>query len=237
MDNIPDSSELILRDGRATTFKCSDRQSKQSVAYEYLKTSIITGKIPPEKQLIERDICEKLGVSRTPVREALRQLSSEGLVDFTPGKGVVVIGMTKERAEQMYELKEALETMAARLCAERASETDLERMRQCIQHHREAFENRQYALAADVDTRFHILLLEGCKNPLIERHGKSLLGQSRRLAQLSVYDSDRTDAFIKQHQNIYDAIEAKKPDAAAKAVSVHISCVEHFQWARWRMLF
>lgn len=236
-NTLPDSKDIVLYDGKMVTFKCSDRQSKQSVAYEYLKTSIITGKLPPEKQLVERDICEKLGLSRTPVREAFRQLSSEGLVDFTPGKGVIVVEMTMEKARQMYELKEALETMAARLSAEKASEEDLEQMRQCLERHRTAYENKQFSLAVDIDIHFHILLLKGSKNPLIERYAKSILGQTRRLAQLSVYDADKMDRFIAQHQKIYDAIAMGDGEGAAKAVGRHIAFVEKFQCDRWRMLF
>ena len=72
----------------------SIKESKQSVAYNYLRMAIITGRYPPEKPLVEREICDKLGVSRTPVREALRRLGSEGLVDFIPNRGVFVAGVT-----------------------------------------------------------------------------------------------------------------------------------------------
>ena len=236
-NTLPDSKDIVLHDGKAATFKCSDRQSKQSVAYEYLKTSIITGKLPPEKQLVERDICEKLGLSRTPVREAFRQLSSEGLVDFTPGKGVIVVGMTMDKARQMYELKEALETMAVRLSAEKATAEELEQMQQCIYRHRDAFDHKQFGLAADIDMHFHILLLKGSKNPLIERYARSILGQTRRLAQLCVYDAEKMDKFIAQHQKIYDCIASGDGDGAARALSKHIAYVEKFQWDRWRMLF
>ena len=215
----------------------SAKKYKQGVVYEYLKNAIITGKLPQEKQLIEQDICDKLQVSRTPVREAFRQLTSEGLLDFSPGRGVVVASITKEKAVQMYELKEALEGMAARLCAQRADEADIKRMESCIELHKAAYMQHRTDMATDVDLQFHICLLECAGSPMVEKEGKALLTQARRLSQLSVYDGNRIDVFIRQHQDILEAIRRKDPDGAYKAVSEHIHFVEEFQWKRWEMLF
>lgn len=213
------------------------KKYKQALAYEYLKNSIITGRLPPEKQLIEREICEKLGLSRTPVREAFRQLGSEGLVDFLPGRGVVVASLTQEKARQMYELKQALECMAARLCAQRAGEGELEAMAKCIVLHEQSFKLGKMSMAADVDLQFHVLLLEGAGSPMLEREGKALLLQARRLSQLAVYDADQTESFISQHRAILSAIEDRSPDRASDAVSAHIDFVRSFQRERWQMLF
>ncbi|MGN1001668.1 MAG: GntR family transcriptional regulator [Oscillospiraceae bacterium] len=215
----------------------ASRPSKQSVAYSYLRTAIITGRFPPEKPLVEREICDKLGVSRTPVREALRRLGSEGLVDFVPNRGVFVAALSKEKAAQLYEMKEALEGMAARLCAERASEDALARMAECIALHRSYAENGEFEIAVDLDLRFHVILVESCGNPLIEQHAKSLLLQTRRLSQLAVYDTDQMEQFIRQHQTILDSIRNHDVTASIEAVSRHIRFVEQFQWDRWGMLF
>lgn len=213
------------------------RPSKQSVAYNYLRTAIITGRFPSEKPLVEREICDKLGVSRTPVREALRRLGSEGLVDFIPNRGVFVSALSKEKATQLYEMKEALECMAARLCAERASEDALTRMAECIELHRSYAEKGEFEIAVDLDLRFHVILVESCGNPLIEQHAKSLLLQTRRLSQLAVYDTDYMEQFTSQHQTILDSIRSHDVVAATEAVSQHIRFVEQFQWDRWGMLF
>lgn len=215
----------------------TSKKYKQGFVYDYLKTSIITGRLPPEKQLIEREICDKLGVSRTPVREAFRQLSSEGLVDFLPGCGVVVSAMTKEKAEELYQLKEALECMAARLCAERAPEEHIKKMYDCISHHRQAYIDVEPLAAVDLDLQFHVLILEGAQSPMIEQRARELLLQTRRLSQLAVYDQDKTPDFLAQHEAILNAICEHRPDAAAAAVSEHIKYVKEFQWKRWNMLF
>jgi DNA-binding GntR family transcriptional regulator len=95
---------------------------KQHLAYDYLKESIISGKFPPNKPLIERELCDTLGVSRTPVREALRRLSSDGFVDFVPGRGTVVTRLTMDDMVHVYELKEALDKMAVKLCIQRKTD-------------------------------------------------------------------------------------------------------------------
>ncbi len=215
----------------------SAKESKQSVAYSYLRSAIITGRYPPEKPLIEREICDKLGVSRTPVREALRRLGSEGLVDFIPNRGVFVSGLSKDKALQLYEMKEALEGMAAKLCAERGSTETIKRIGECIDMHKDYADRGDMEIAVDIDLRFHVLLVESCGNPLIEQQAKSLLLQTRRLSQLAVYDSDHVYDFIAQHIKIYEAIKDNDGVAASLAVSEHIRFIQRFQWERWGMLF
>lgn len=210
---------------------------KQGFVYDYLKDSIITGRLAPEKQLVEREICDQLGVSRTPVREAFRRLSSEGLVDFLPGSGVVVASLTKEKAEQLYELKQALEGMAARLCARRATDEELSAMSDCIARHRSAYEEGVQEAAVDMDARFHELLIAGAHSPMLEQHTRELLLQARRLSQLAVYDADETPNFISQHEDILRAVKLHDPDRAQSAVVRHIEYVKQFQWRRWAMLF
>ena len=167
MTKLPEYGEALEREienqaKKLTTLEeRTSKKYKQGFVYDYLKTSIITGRLPPEKQLIEREICDKLGVSRTPVREAFRQLSSEGLVNFLPGCGVVVSAMTKEKAEELYQLKEALECMAARLCAERAPEDHIKKMADCIEQHSQAYIDVEPLAAVDLDLQFHVLILEG----------------------------------------------------------------------------
>jgi DNA-binding GntR family transcriptional regulator len=210
---------------------------KQSVVYEYLRPSIITGIYPPEKPLIERDICDRLGVSRTPVREAFRRLSSEGLVEFLPGRGVVAASLTKEKAEHLHELKEALECMAAKLCVLRMTDNDFSRMEECLRQHREAVLRREMEVAADLDLRFHVILVEGARSPMLEQQAKSILWQTRRLSQLSVCDSENSAEFIAQHAAILEALKRRDAQEAAAAVSRHIESVKEFQWERWNLLF
>ena len=208
---------------------------KQAYAYDHLKNAIISGVFPPEKLLVERELCEMLGISRTPVREALRRLSSEGLAESHPGRGVFVTRLTASDALELYELKEALERMAVRLCIQRMSGGDLAVLARCLEDHAQAYQAGSAGLAADQDLQFHTLLVEFARSPRIEEQAKAILVQTRRLSQLSVYDTSHTQSFIQEHRAIYDAIEAGDPAGAEAAVSRHIAAIAAFQTARLRM--
>jgi DNA-binding GntR family transcriptional regulator len=210
---------------------------KQHLAYDYLKESIISGKFPSNKPLIERELCDTLGVSRTPVREALRRLTSEGLVESFPGRGVFVAGVTLEKAIQMHEFREALERSTARLCAERMTSEEVWQLWNCIQDHSKAREKGEMAAAADFDLRFHVLIIEGAHSPMLEQQAKRLLLQTRRLSQLAVYDTAEMIHFIQQHTDIYQAIRLHDPEASERAVGAHIASIKKFQQERWKLLF
>lgn len=218
-------------------FKKSTFNYKQHIAYDYLKGAIISGKFLPEKPLVERELCDALGVSRTPVREALRRLTSEGLAESFPGRGVFVSRVTLETAVQMHELKEALERMAARLCTTRMSDDELGRMGACIQEHTRAMEQEQMEDSADIDLQFHVMLVEGAHSPMLEQQAKKFLLQTRRLSQLYVYDPASAIQFISQHNDIYLAIRACDAETAQQAVSIHFDAVKKFQRERWNLLF
>jgi DNA-binding GntR family transcriptional regulator len=209
--------------------KKSGKVPKQQQAYEFLKKRIITGKYPPGKLLLEREICEALQISRTPVREALRRLTSDGLVESSSGRGLYVTRLTLDEFLAIYELKEALETKAACLCIQRMDNRDLMRMRACLYEHRQAFANRDYELTADRDLEFHVLLVECARSPKIEEYAKTILAQTRRLSELSVFDSSHTHRFIAQHEAIYEAIKGRDPELATRAVLDHIQAIREFQ--------
>ena len=205
---------------------------KQDYAYDRMKHAIISGVFPPEKLLVERELCEMLGVSRTPVREALRRLSSEGLVESHPGRGMFVTRLNAADARQIYELKEALERMAVRLCILRMTGGELEELGGCLAAHEQAYARGDNELVADMDLQFHILLVEFARSAKIEEHAKAILVQTRRLSQLSVYDTSHTEKFLKEHRAIYEALRAGDAAAAEEAVSRHIASIGAFQLAR-----
>lgn len=215
----------------------SSAANKQHEAYNYLKTKIILGQYPPEKQLVERELCELLGVSRTPVREALRRLSSEGLVSSYPGRGVCVSKVSIEDSVHTHEYKEALEAAAARLCCERMTKEQLEQLGEAIKGQQQSYEGGMSLSAIDTDMKFHVLLIEGAHSPIIEEQAKLILWQVRRYAQLTTYDTEYTLLFVKQHIAIFEAIKSKDADAADKAVREHTSTVKNFQRERWALLF
>ena len=170
---------------------------KQDYAYDRMKHAIISGVFPPEKLLVERELCEMLGVSRTPVREALRRLSSEGLVESHPGRGMFVTRLNAADARQIYELKEALERMAVRLCILRMTGGELEELGGCLTAHEQAYARGDNELVADMDLQFHILLVEFARSAKIEEHAKAILVQEEQIEALGQpFDPARHNAVM-----------------------------------------
>ena len=225
------TNELFLVDPDYGFDKDNVYNSKQSVAYSYLCSAIIAGHLAPGTPIIEREVCERLGVSRTPVREALRRLSSEGLVDFITNRGAFVSNLSREKMLQLYEVKEALEIMAALLCAKRASENAFAEMEKCIDAQEKLVLSGEVIRSLDEDMRFHVLLVKSCGNAMLELQATSLMLQTRRL--MSVYDIERMDEFISQHRAILAAMRSKNQHDIITCVDKHINTVASFQLSSW----
>ncbi len=186
---------------------------------------------------MERELCEMLGVSRTPVREALRRLSSDGFVDFVPGRGTVVTRLTMDDMVHVYELKEALDKMAVKLCIQRKTDELMEKLGKSIEEHDQALKNNDCKLVADVDFEFHIHIIMGTRNPKIENISKNVMLQTRRLSQVSVFDPTGNLVFFEHHRKMYEAIKENQVGAAEQAVTEHMESIKAFLTARFDQFF
>lgn len=128
---------------------------------EELRQSIIAGRLKPGARLVERELIAMMGVSRTVIREALRQLESEGLVEVIANKGPIVRELTLAEARDLYSIRAVLEGLAARLFAENAKQSDIESLESELDEIAEAYEGGQHALILDAKNRFYEILFEG----------------------------------------------------------------------------
>jgi GntR family transcriptional regulator, trigonelline degradation regulator len=128
---------------------------------EELRQAIIAGRLQPGARLVERELIAMMGVSRTVIREALRQLESEGLVEVIANKGPIVRELTLAEARDLYSIRAVLEGLAARLFAENAKQSDIESLESELDEVAEAYEGCQYALILDAKNRFYEILFEG----------------------------------------------------------------------------
>ena len=126
-----------------------------------LRQAIISGRLEPGARLTERELTEMMGVSRTVVREALRQLESEGLITNVPNKGPVVRTLTLDEARDLYAVRAVLEGFAARLFAEKSSEEQARRLEAALQHVVDAYASADAAAVIETKTRFYEVLFEG----------------------------------------------------------------------------
>ena len=203
--------------------------SKQQMAYEKIKEAIITEKYEPDQFLSGREICATLGISRTPVMEALRRLAYEGFVESVPDRGIFVARVRFEDFIELYEIRLGMESIAARLCAVRKTASDLERMEEALLFYENETKKGNYLKAIQKDDEFHMLVISGAKNSRMENMLRIVLEQCSRAVTLSASAPNRMEqVIIPAHRKIFDAIADGAPDRAEIAVREHILNVQEF---------
>lgn len=188
-----------------------------------LRASIIEGTLRPGTRLVERELCEQMGVSRPSVREAMRQLENEGLITNLPNRGPIVVVVSPKAAADIYQVRSAIEGLAARLFARNASEQAMAEIRRCC---RELLELPKKAPALEylaLKDKFYSILLEGTGNEMLAHLGGMALRRFYQLRNISVAKTDRADESRNEIKKLVDALVARNEDAAARA------CIEHIE--------
>ncbi|UTX53607.1 GntR family transcriptional regulator [Leucobacter aridicollis] len=201
-------------------------------AVTILRERIVRGELQAGQRLIERVLVEELDVSRTVVREALRQLESERLIRIEPHVGPLVEELTAEEARQLYEVRAALEGAAARLAAEHRTDAELRELHEALLHIDEHFEPFDELLAAK--ERFYAALIAASHNQII---GEQLAGVQARISQLrrvTLQQPSRGRQMVGELQRVVNAVAARDRDAAFAASIEHVSAAAqiaaaHFQ--------
>lgn len=192
----------------------------EAVVCEELRKWIITGRLEPGTRLVEAAIAEELGVSRGPVREAIRQLDREGFVVLSPRRGASVAGVSVAEALDCYDIRIALESVAAVLAAERRTEAELERMREVLALGHEMLSADRWDVLAQLNNDFHVALAISSKN----RELVDLMAHyAKRIAWMFAQSAEQRGAAAwAEHAGIVDAIEAGDTAAAAACARSHI---------------
>lgn len=187
-----------------------------------LREAIAAGVFAPGQRLIERELCDMLGVGRTSVREALRQLEAESLIESLPHKGPVVARISVEEARQLYSLRTLLEAHAGARCAQTADDDFLQRLDAAVETFVKASECKERVAMIEAKTAFYDLLMEGCGNKYITRTLTGLHNQISALRLTSMSRPDRLPQSIAEIRAIAAAIRSGDPVRAADACRRHI---------------
>lgn len=188
--------------------------------YRYLREQLISGTLPGGSWLREQEVAATLDVSRTPVREAIRQLAQEGLVKVEANKGVRVHEPTMPEAIATYEVRERLEGMAARLAAERLRPSTAA----VLDERLEAMLNvaaDDFARHVEADNEFHLSIAELAGNPVLLELVERLNSRVNRVKVLTRH-VNATEFAHRQHQSIANAIASGEPDLAERLMAEHI---------------
>jgi GntR family transcriptional regulator, trigonelline degradation regulator len=187
---------------------------------QILRQAIRDMRFKPGERLVERELIELTGVSRTSIREAIRELAAEGLVQSIPNRGTVVAGLTPDEARQLYELRSCLEGLAGRLFVQRATDEQVAELRRTFDSMKESVQLGVGLLEAKDD--FYNVLFEGTGNDALRSVVSGLLARIRVMRAVSLAQPNRPAETVGEIQLIVEAVERRDAEAAARACSSHV---------------
>lgn len=193
--------------------------SRDKDLHELILDAIDAGKYRPGARLLETELAQTFGVSRTPVREALRRLESQGVVTHEPRKGAIVASLDYNQLGELYAVREVMEGLAARMAARHASEIEIRLLRDMIARDRKETDPSKLALS---NKRFHRQLHLASHNRYLSQTLDPIRRSLALLSGTTFADPDRPQQSNDQHQRIVDAIAARDEDEADAAARHHI---------------
>ena len=210
-----------------------DRSSLAQRATDLIRQAIVNGVLPPAETISLREVASRLGVSPTPVREALSHLGAVGLVEFLPGR-VKIVASTPESFEDSFRLREALEGMTARLAAQRRTDSEVARLHRFADESVKAVQNGDPKAFRAADVGFHRTIGEAARSPQLSRYTDNALDLALTLRNLRVSGSSFEGGFAVMHRQLADAIEQQDGDRAERLMREHIRNVGERMLALWR---
>lgn len=198
-----------------------DRRSSRSRVIDETRKRITRGDFAAGENISETALAEEFGVSRTPVREALKQLQTEGLVEIRPRVGTFVTTPSRREIVELFEMKELLEGAAARLLAIRSPACELQRLQANVQESDHVHDQRRYA---ELVEEFHELLIQGSDNTKLIAHYRILMNQLAfsRLVSTSLSQPGRLVQSEQEHHRVLNLIMAKDGDSAERVMREHV---------------
>lgn len=194
----------------------------RDVVFNTLRKAILRGNLEPGERLREIHLADKLGVSRTPIREAIRKLELEGLVVMIPRKGAVVAEITEKSLRDVLEVRRALEALAVRLACEKILDEEVEELKVAAKAFEEALETGDVTAFAEADVKFHDIIYRATDNQRLIQLLYNLREQMYRYRVEYLKREDSHETLLEEHLAIIDTIERRDEENAVKAVCTHI---------------
>ena len=198
----------------------------RDLVLEALREAILNGTLKPRERLMEIQLAEELGVSRTPVREALRKLELEGFIVMVPRKGAYVADLSIKDIADVFEIRIALEGLAAALAAERITDEELEAMEKHLVEKAEAIKKNDMVKLVEVDTKFHEALYGASRNDRLITIINNLREQIQRFRTSSLAMPGRMQQSLEEHRSIVEAIQSRDIALARQTAQEHIENAE-----------
>lgn len=197
-------------------------QTLRDMVQVRMREAIVAGHFAPGERLVERPLCEQLGVSRTVVRETIRYLEAEGLVEILPGRGPVVARLDRDQAAQIYAIREQLESAAAAACARQHGQGFGAPLSAALRALAAGMDDAEWGDVLEATTAFYALIFKEAGHTIAWEIVQRLNGRISRLRALTIGARDRDRSGLARLQAIHDAILARDPGAASAAVRAHL---------------
>ena len=200
----------------------------RDAVFETLREAILKGVLAPGQHLMEMQLAFQLGVSRTPVREAIRMLELEGLVVMIPRKGARVAAISEKSLVDVLEVRRALEELSVRLACTRIERRDLEKLDLVNQKFIRACQTDDIVQIAQIDEHFHEIIYQAAGNAKLLQLLSQMQNQMYRYRVEYIKMRERRQVLVEEHRKIIHALAKKDGDAAAEAIHKHISHQEQY---------
>jgi DNA-binding GntR family transcriptional regulator len=191
-------------------------------AVEAIRAEIISGALSPGQKLVERELCERLDVSRNTLREACRQLEAEGFLVIPPHKGPTVARLSDQEARAVYEVREALECFAVRLFVERASDDLMAQLKTAVAELESAHRSNNVSRMLETKSRFYDVLYSGADNQVLHDQARLLNGRLSQLRARSLSHDGRPRASITEIREVLREVTGRDADRASALWRQHI---------------
>jgi len=221
MENIEENG--VAKAKRFARLQSLERYSLHSYVFNYIRDAILDGRYKPGDALVETRLAEELGVSRTPIREAIRQLELEGLVISIPNKGVVVNGFSQQDIDDIYTIRSMLEGLAARWAAQRIDQQKLKELEEIVELMGYYTKKNDFEQLTQLDTRFHGVIYEACDSKVLKHLLDNLLRYVEQARRGSLKVPMRAHQSLNEHRSIFEAIMKRNAAEAEKFMAKHIS--------------
>lgn len=213
--------------GHLQPIKLDSYKPLRELVCETIRQAIIEGTFSPGERLMEIQLADEMGVSRTPVREAIRKLELEGFVVMIPRRGTYVADISIKDITEIYEIRTCLDVLAAGLAAERITDDELETLNRLLVEIGQHIADNNMEKIVEVDTAFHDILYQASRNERLCVIINNLREQLTGIRGRSMSYPGRLVETMDEHRSLVDCIAARNVEAAQNAARIHIENAEH----------
>lgn len=194
----------------------------RDVVFNTLRQAILTGELKPGERLMEIHLANRLGVSRTPIREAIRKLELEGLVTMMPRRGAEVAQITEKSMNDVLEVRKAMDALCAELACERITEEELEQLAEACEEFEKATATGDVKLIAQTDVTLHDIIMQATGNKRLVQLINNLSEQMYRYRFEYIKDFSQHERLVEEHRDIYESLLHRDKERASQAAKTHI---------------